>query len=58
LISKGKLSLGISSHSLWLLVLQIEIIDLIFSLDNVIVALALPSDYWTESVTQQRLLAR
>jgi tellurite resistance protein TerC len=40
------LSSGISSHGFWLLVLQIEIIDLVFSLDNVIAAVALSSDYW------------
>lgn len=37
---------ALSSRSFWLLVLQIEIIDLVFSLDNVIAAVALSSDYW------------
>ena len=35
-----------ATRSFWLLVLQVEIIDLIFSLDNVIAAVALSSDYW------------
>lgn len=35
-----------TTRSFWLLVLQVEIIDLIFSLDNVIAAVALSSDYW------------
>jgi len=35
-----------TSRSFWLLVLQVEIVDLIFSLDNVIAAVALSSDYW------------
>jgi tellurite resistance protein TerC len=44
--TEPSLSSGISSHGFWLLVLQIEIIDLVFSLDNVIAAVALSSDYW------------
>jgi len=35
-----------TTRSFWMLVLQVEIIDLIFSLDNVIAAVALSSDYW------------
>ncbi|MCB9419892.1 MAG: DUF475 domain-containing protein [Ardenticatenaceae bacterium] len=35
-----------TTGSFWLLVLQVEIIDLIFSLDNVIAAVALSTDYW------------
>ena len=37
---------ALSTHNFWLLVLQIELIDLVFSLDNVIAAVALSSDYW------------
>ncbi len=40
------LPVALSSRSFWLLVLQIELIDLVFSLDNVIAAVALSSDYW------------
>jgi tellurite resistance protein TerC len=40
------ISSKVSTRSFWLLVLQVEIIDLIFSLDNVIAAVALSPDYW------------
>lgn len=35
-----------TTRNFWLLVLQVEIVDLIFSLDNVIAAVVLSSDYW------------
>jgi tellurite resistance protein TerC len=42
----ASIPLNVSTRSFWLLVLQIEIIDLVFSLDNVIAAVALSPDYW------------
>ncbi len=40
------LSGKMAARGFWLLVLQVEIIDLVFSLDNVIAAVALSTDYW------------
>ncbi len=40
------LSSKMAARGFWLLVLQVEIIDLVFSLDNVIAAVALSTDYW------------
>lgn len=57
LISRGKLTMDKLAHIYRLLVLQIETVELVIRPDNMIAAVAMSSEYWTEWFTRQQLLA-